>query len=532
LLGAQLSFGAAWTAEWAFTVALGVVAFADGGAAAVGIVSFVRMAPSALLTPVGTAFADRFPRDRVLLWACLGRGLLTGAAAVVLMTGGPTVAVYALALLATAAFTVFRPAHSALLPALCGTPLELTSANVVRGLVDSLSTLAGPLLAAVLLGVGDAALVFAVVAGLSVVSGALLLGLSGRERPALTPQPLQRIVRETLEGFRVAARHRDARIVIGIALAQTLTRGFLSVFLVVLAFDVLHLGAPGVGTLTAMVGVGAVTGSLAVSALASGRRLAVIQGIGVALWGLPLIASGALPHAPVVVAAMAVIGVGNALVDVGLFTLVSRLVPEELLARVFGVLESLISLTVALGSFLTPPAIALFGVRGALAALGLVAPVVVALAWRQLRRIDAAIAHRDEEVEVLKQVPMLRPLPMPAIDLLALHVRHVACPAGADVVRQGDDGDLYYVIVEGEAQVIGNGRVIRTMGPGDGFGEIALLRRSVRTTTVRALTPLTLHALDRGHFVPTVSGYGPSVREADSLVHERLSTFDPLTPED
>jgi MFS family permease len=527
LLYAQLSFAAAWTAEWAFTVALGVVAYDDGGAAAVGLVTVVRMAPSALLAPLGSAFADRFPRDRVLVWACLIRGLATSAAAVVLVSDGPIAAVYASALLATVAFTVFRPAHSALLPALCGTPLELTSANVVRGLVDSLSTLVGPLIAALLLGAGDAALVVAVAAALSFASGALLLGISYEAPHPGVPRPLSRIAGEVVDGFRALARHRDARLVIGVALAQTLTRGFLNVFLVVIAFDVLGLGAPGVGVLTAMVGVGAVAGSLGVSILATGRRLAVLQGVGVALWGIPLVVSGAVPHGPVVVGAMAVIGVGNALVDVGLFTLVSRLVPEQLLARAFGVLESLIALTVAFGSFVTPAAIRWWGLRGSLVALGLVAPALVALAWRGLRRIDATISHRDEEVELLKEVSMLRPLPMPAIDVLALHVRHVEYPAGADVVRQGEPGDLFYVIVEGEADVIGDGRVIRTMGPGDGFGEIALLRRTLRTTTVRARTPLSLRALERRHFVPTVDGYGSAVREATSLVDERLGAFDP-----
>src|SRR5829696_9959577 len=55
LLRAQLAFGASWTAEWAFMVALGVVAFRDGGATAVGVVAFARMAPSFLLAPFGTA---------------------------------------------------------------------------------------------------------------------------------------------------------------------------------------------------------------------------------------------------------------------------------------------------------------------------------------------------------------------------------------------------------------------------------------------------------------------------------------------
>src|SRR3954447_5080321 len=174
---AQLSFAAAWTAEWTLTVVLGVVAYRDGGATAAGVVTFIRIAPAALVAPLGAALADRFPRDRVLIWSCLIRAAATGLAAAVLAAEGSLVAVYALAVVATAAFTIFRPAHSALLPTLCMTPLELTSANVVRGLVDSLSTFAGPLLAALLLDHASAAAAFAAVAGLALVSGLALLGL-------------------------------------------------------------------------------------------------------------------------------------------------------------------------------------------------------------------------------------------------------------------------------------------------------------------------------------------------------------------
>jgi Cyclic nucleotide-binding domain/Major Facilitator Superfamily len=275
------------------------------------------------------------------------------------------------------------------------------------------------------------------------------------------------------------------------------------------------------------VGAGAVAGSLGASLLVTGRRLAAVEGVGVALWGLPLTLCGALPHEPVVLALMAVIGIGNALVDIGLFTLVPRLVPDELLARAFGAFESLVALTVAVGSLVTPLAIDLLGIRGALALLGLVAPAFVALAWRRLRTIDASIAHRDEEVEVLKKVGMLRPLPMPAIDALALHVDHVELPAGQAVFHQGDRGDRFYVIADGEADVIGDGRLIRTMGPGEGFGEIALLHTTVRTTTVCARTPLRLHTLDGRHFVSAVSGYGSSAGVADTLMRDRLGTFDP-----
>ena len=527
LLRAQLAFGAAWMAEWAFMVAIGVVAFRDGGATAVGVVAFVRMAPSVLLAPVGTAFADRFPRDRVLLWSCLIRAAAMAAAALVLEAGASKVAVYTLAVVATAAFTVFRPAHSALLPGLCRTPLELTSANVVRGLMDSLSTLLGPLAAALLLDLSSPAAVFALVAALSLGSGVLLVRLSYEAPPRGSAQPLRRIVLETVEGFRALVRYRDAGLLLGIGLSQAMTRGFLNVFLVVVALDLLGMGAPGVGVLTAAVGAGAVAGSLGASMLVSGRRLAAVEGIGVALWGLPLTLSGALPYEPAVLALMSVIGIGNALVDVGLFTVVPRLVPEELLARVFGGFEGLVALSVAIGSLFTSFVIDLLGIRGALVVLGLVAPAIVALTWRRLRAIDASIAHRDEEIEVLNKVGIFRPLPMPAIDTLALHVDHAGFAAGQEVFHQGDHGDRFYVIEAGEAEVIGDGHLIRTMGAGDGFGEIALLHDTLRTTTVRARTPLRLYTLDRRHFVRAVNGYQSSAREADTVMVDRLGAFSP-----
>jgi MFS family permease len=526
LLRAQLAFGAAWTAEWAFTVAIGVVAFRDGGAAAVGIVVFVRMAPSALLAPVATAFADRLPRDRVLVWSCVIRAGATAAAALLLEAGGSKIGVYTLAMIATAAFTVFRPAHSALLPALCLTPRELTSANVVRGLLDSVSTLVGPLVAALLLDFSSPAAVFVTTAALSAAAALLLLRLSYEVPPRGSPQPLRRILRETVEGFRALARYRDAGLLMGLGLVQTLTRGFLNVFLVVVAIELLGIGAPGVGVLTAAVGAGAVAGSLGASMFVSGRRLATVEGVGIALWGLPLTLSGAFASEPAVLLLMCVIGIGNALVDISLFTLVPRLVPDELLARVFGAFESLVALTVGVGSLVTPLVIDLLGIRGALVVLGLVAPAFVAISWLRLRAIDRSVARVDEEIEVLNKVAMFHPLPMPAIDNLAQQVRHAHFAAGQEVFHQGDHGDRFYVIDDGEADVIGDGRVIRTMGPGDGFGEIALLRDTPRTATVRARTPLELYTLDRRHFVATVTGYPSSADQAEVVVLTRLEDFD------
>jgi MFS family permease len=527
LLRAQLSFGATWTGEAAFTAAIGVVAFHDGGAAAVGVVAFARLAPTALFTPFGAAFADRFPRDRVLVLSALVRAVAGVGIAAILVAGGPHLAVYGLAVISTMAFRLFRPTHSALLPALCRTPFEFSTANVVRGMLDSVSTLLGPLAAAFLLYAASPTAVFATSAALSLASGALLFRLSYEAPPRKRPEPLRRIARETVEGFQALTRYRDAGLLIGLSLAQSLTQGFLSVFMVVLAFEELGMGAPGVGFLNAAVGAGAVAGSFGASMFVTGRRLAVLEGVGVLLWGVPLSLCGVLPLTPVVLGMMCLNGIGMALVDIGLHTLPARLVPENLLARVFGVKGSLTALAGAAGAVVTPLAIDVLGIEAAMVALGLIAPALTALVWRRLRTIDAMIEQRDAEIAVLNHVPMFCPLPIPAIDGLALHVEQVRFEAGQVVCSQGEDADRFYLIEAGAAEVIGDGRLVRTLNSGDGFGEIALLGETSRTASVRARTELRLYAVDGHQFRSTVSGYQSSRREADAVVRDRLSEFAP-----
>jgi Cyclic nucleotide-binding domain len=525
-----LAFGFAWTAEWAFTVALGVVAFRNGGAAAVGLVGFARMAPAALLAPISIAVADRFRLDHMLIYSSLLRGGAIASATLMLAIGAPIVTVYAFAVLATAAFIIFRPAHSALLPALCAVPLELTSANVVRGLLDSIGTLLGPLAAALLIAFSGTIAAFVFAAALSLGAGALLIHLSYETPQHRSSGNLRRIVIDTTAGFHALWRYRDAGLLIGLALAQTFTRGCLNVFLVVVPFELLQTGEAGVGVMTAAVGAGAVAGSVGALVLVTGRRLALIEGVGVALWGMGLGLCAVLPYQPTVLALMCVIGVGNALIDVGLFTLPARLVPYEALAAVFGTLESLVAVTVALGSLITPFVIELFGVRGALAVLGLPAIAMGALSWRRLRVVDRSIVHRDSEIAVLKRVAILRPLPMPTIDNLAGHVANTSVAAGEEVFRQGDAGDRFYVIEDGEADVLGDGRVVSTLGSGDCFGEIALLRDTPRTATVRARTALCLYSLARPEFIRAVSGSSASALEADALLRDRLAGFTPQPP--
>jgi CRP-like cAMP-binding protein len=96
-------------------------------------------------------------------------------------------------------------------------------------------------------------------------------------------------------------------------------------------------------------------------------------------------------------------------------------------------------------------------------------------------------------------------------------------PAGAVVCREGDAGDRYYLIAAGRAEVTTGGQIVNELGPGDAFGEIALLRDVPRQATVRAIEDLTLFALERDVFIAAVTGHGESVLRAENTIARFLA---------
>jgi MFS family permease len=521
----QLGFGGACTAEWAFTVVLSVYAFNEGGAGAVGLVTLVRMLPSAVLTPFAAAFADRWRRDLVLTLVSTTRCGTAVAMTLIVAGGGPAIAVYGLAVLSTAAALLYRPVNSALLPLLCRTPSELASANVVRGLLDSVSTLVGPAVAAALLAGSSMSAGFLAVAVISGLSAAITLDLTVEEPEH--PASRGSVAAGLLRGAQVTLRAPQLRVMFLLVGAQTLIRGALSVFSVLVAIDLLDLGEPGVGTLTAAVGAGAIVGSLFASMYVGNRHLAVWFGAGVATWGAPLVLLALAPSRRAALALFALFGVGNALVDVGAFTLIARLAPERVLARVYGLLECVGGLTVGLGSVFAAWLASSTNLRGSLAMIGAIGPALVLIVWFSLRRLDDTMLARDEDLSLLRRVRVFDPLPLPALEQLAagLRPRHVA--AGETLYQQGDAADGCFVIQDGHAEVLGDGRPIATVGPGELVGEIALLRQVPRTATVRAATEMDVRLLDSDRFVCVVTGWETSREVTRGHVDGLLDRFSP-----
>ncbi|MDT4932842.1 MAG: hypothetical protein QOK11_734 [Pseudonocardiales bacterium] len=520
LLRAQLSFGAAFTAEWSFTVAVGLVAFADGGAVAIGLVGLLRLLPAALLAPVIAAYADRVPRERALFASSAVRGVATLAAAPVLAAGGPVAVVYALAVVSTIAFTPFRASHSALMPSLCRTPDELTSVNVVRGALDSLSVILGGLAAALLVAVWDVSAVFVFAGVCALISAALVVRLN-YERIPLPAARRRHLWFEIRDGLDAVASNAGVRVVVGLVVLQAAIRGAFTVFVVVVAIDLLDRDQSSVGVLQGAVGIGALAGSIACTLLVGSRAMTRWLGVAIVLWGVPIAVIGLLPYYVVALLAAGVIGIGNAMVDVTAFTLVARMVPNAVLARVFGVLESLGAFAVGIGYVLAPLLIELLGTRGALLTVGAVAPVVCLLWWRRLIAIDRSVAVRTDDIILLRQVPMLRPLPVPVIEQLAHGLFRTELGPGEAVFEAGNTGDSFYVVAGGTVRVLDGDRVVRTMGRGQGFGEIALLGNTTRTMTVRAVDHVQLYGISSSDFLPAVTG----IREARSAADAAKSAY-------
>jgi Cyclic nucleotide-binding domain/Major Facilitator Superfamily len=518
---AQLAWAGAVTAEWAFFVGVGVFAFEQGGTLAVGLVGLIRMLPSAFVGPFASALGDRYRRDRVVLGLFVSMAAAIAVAALVAYTSPSAVVIYVLAAIAAAAATLSRSAQWALLPSLCGTPEELVAANGATMTTENVGALAGPALGGLLLAVASPGALFAACAGIYLLSAVLVFYISAEEEgPARRRgEPLRE---QLLGGFRALARERGAAFVIGLFCCQALIRGALNVFLVVIPLRLLDTGEGGVGLLTAALGAGGLVGAFASLSIA-GRRLALPFAAGMLLWGLPLVVVGASPGLGAALLMVAVIGAGNSILDVAGITLLQRLVPNEVLARVLGVMWGLALLAMGIGSIAVAGLIAAVGMRAALVVTGAFLPVATALGWRRLRAIDRSATVPADQLAALDCVPMLAHLSLVAKEEIASALLPVEREAGAEVIRQGEGGDYFYILLEGEADVIRDSATVVTRSAPDYFGEIALLRDVPRTATVRARSPVRLYALDREHFIAAVTRHAAGREAGQTVVAKRMA---------
>ena len=538
----QLAFAGSLIGNWAYATAVSVWAYGVGGAKAVGIFAAVRLAVMALGTPFVSTFADRYPRKRVMIYSDVYCAVLITAATLCLYAGTPALPIFALAVLTSFGSSSFRAAQGAITPQLANTTEELTASNGTASTLESLAIFVGPAIGASLLAIADVEIVFLLnvvsflwsmlmVAGIRVAAVAAPddAGEKPDPEPAPTNTPLldeapqkEGFLGETSAGFRTIWRDKDLLITVIQGSAQTVVAGATAVFPLVMAVEILHTGAKGVGLLDSMSGLAAIFGGIFAISRAAKHKLGQDLSVGVMLWSIPLILVTIWPSPVAAFAVMAFIGFANPLVDVNVFTVIQRLTPDAVLGRVFGAFETCLIATMAVGSAITPVMLHWWGLRTTLAILGLAIGAVALLGLPHLRRMD----HRLEApagLPLLQAIPMFGPLSPITVDALARALVRVEVPAGDVVVSEGDESDRFYVIESGTVRVTAtDGHLLREEGPGEYFGEIGLLRDVPRTATIAAADDVVLLALPREEFLEAVTGQGEARRLAEDVVVRRL----------
>jgi MFS family permease len=520
--------------DWLYIVAIFVVIYRESGdASLVGAFGAIRLLPYVVLSVPAGFVADRFDRRLVLLVSDLYRGALMVVMAILVATGGPTLLIAALAILAASGSAFFYPAMGAYLPALARDERQLGPANSAWANIQNVSYILGPAIAGIVLAVGSVLAAFVLNAISFLFIAAILWTLpssraghavetrSGGSSPDDGPSPATGVAATTTPDPQPepAGPPLQLRPIAGLTLVQLIggfLGGGLQVITVIIAIDVLHAGEEANGYLNAAIGIGGLLGGIGAGALVLRRHLGMPLLIGTIVTGIGTIALGAATNLPFALVAIGVLSAGALIVDVISTTVFQQLVPDALRGRAIGILMAVSTLTGAAGAFLLPVFLATFGPFESLAVTGVVTIVITLIGLAMLgSAADRAPTPYEATIARVMTNPLFAGVPRARLDTAMRHVTEVPIKAGEPVLSQGDPADRFYIIESGTFQVTqaapssGEPVALRALGPDEVFGELGLLNRTPRTATVTAETDGLLLALERDDFLALVGAAGP-----------------------
>jgi hypothetical protein len=521
---------AAWLlfilSEYSVWIAMLVYAYGRGGATTAGVVAVAQLVPGIVVGPLLSTVVDRRSPVPVLVGGYVVQTVGMAITAAVLYADGPALAAYGGAILASAAVTAIRPAQAALTPGLARSADELTASNAVLGWLENLGIVMAGALIGVALSGGQPGLVFAIGSSCTTLAAALLAGLKVPGMAVDGGEQQSGALAAVLEGLAILKRRRQPRLLVGLITAEYVVVGALDLLFVVLAISVLHQGAQWSGYLNTAYGVGGVIAGVVTITLL-GRRLAAPLMFAAATVWIALAATAFSDNAVITLLLLGAVGLGRAVLDTATRTLLQRTVPSDLLGRIFGVVEGLSMAGLAIGSLLVPLLSHLGGTRGALIGTAAVLPIAALLGGRAIRSLDAAARVPVVEIALLRAMPHFRALPTPELEGLARAAERRTFSDGEPIIRQGDPGDLFYAISEGQVEVLVNGVSVGIRRRPEGLGEIALLRKVPRSATVIADGPVVLYALDGDKFVTVVTGHDTTRHHAEAVATSRLRSSEP-----
>jgi predicted MFS family arabinose efflux permease len=536
-----VSHGVSYTGDFFYIVALAVDLLERGSPGWVAAGLAIRFLPFILFSGIGGVIADRYDRRALMTVLDLLRASLMAALMLAAAAQWPPIVLIGLSALVGTVTTPHVPAVFASTPALVPEG-DLAAANAAQGLVTQLGVFIGPALASGVLAATSPEVAFAV-NGLSFLLSAALVRRLPRLRPVAldegveTSEPRTGWLRQMTHSVGVLRATPGVSTVLVFGLAFIVVFGAEQVLIVVVADELLGLGAEGVGYITAATGIGGIVVAPLCARVANSRRPGLGLVVAGFLQGLPIVFVSVF-HEPAIAAIFFVAeGMGVVLYEVLETTLLQRFLPSDAVARVYGVHTSLIYAAQVVGVVLAPIAESAFGLRTTLVVLGvslaaftlLILPRLVALGRRTTAELDAVRPVIDE----LASLGLFAGASELALAQLAgtLTVENVG--AGTTVIAQGDPADDLFVVHEGRVEVWSTGegggpeRLINSTGTGSWFGEIGVIERLPRTATVKTVVPTVLWRIPGEAFLEAVSSapiFPVSVRR--SLVN-RLAVTHP-----
>jgi MFS family permease len=519
VMSAYAGFAISEHATW-----LAVLFFAleRGGPKEVGLVAFLQLVPAVLVTPFAAYAGDRFrPQHALAAGYAVQSAAMIGVA--VAMLSGQSLLAYAASALAATAISFTRPVMGCLLPTLTHRPADLIAANVVAGMIQQAGVFVGPLLAGLVMAAGSPAQVFIVGAVITGVGSLAVLTSpvtddEADEQPGDVPD-LGDLRERLLAGFATLRQESRVRVLVGMVAVAGLANGVADVLFVTFADEQLDGGGGVAGLLAAAYGLGGVLGVVAVARFVRGAQIgrALLSSAAVAGGALVLMASTTAVGPALLL--FAVLGAGGTFLALAASVTIQRQAPTAVLARVFGIVEGAQMAAIAVGGLLVTLLVTRFTVSASFVLLGLsVFGMVLIGVWR-LGRSGAAPPPVDAAIiDLLVADPVFAALPAPTMERLARTVRRQSTIPDTAIVTQGEEGNHYFVIVDGEFSVTKDGEIVNRLGPGRSFGEVALLRDVPRTSTVTALDDAEVLVIDRDDFLETVTGHPRSLTTARAIV--------------
>jgi MFS family permease len=482
-------------------------AFDRGGAALTGAVAVVQLLPAALFSPVLSGFGDRMSRGTALMLGYASVAITAAMTTVLLIIDAPAVLVIGSSTLVTLALAVVRPFHFAALPQLADRPQDLVSANALSSVADGAGLFIGPLLAGILVALSSPWLVFAFASIAATIAAVLCAGLG---LVAHLDDPVDAVTstwRTALTGILAMWGDFAAIVLLLVMATRFVVAGAMDVLGVSFSTDVIGTGDAGAGLLLGAFGVGQLAGGFVAASFAVRRRLSPVVLAGCILMGVFVGAVALLMALASAMAALVLAGIGASILLVTGRTLLQRTSDDRALAQVFALQEATALLGLALGSALAPLLIDRLGAKGAFVPLGVGVLLLGVAGFLLMRQLDVRSVWLPQELALLRGVPFLAVLPPYEQERLAHRSTWLSVTRGEVIVGEGETGDDFFIVDSGEFEVWINGMGgVRLLGPGDGFGEVALLHSIRRTATVTALSDGRLLMIGGHDFLAAVTG--------------------------